>query len=877
MTIQLGSAYGEIQIGTGDAEKNVSSLTSTLRGAGQAMSLAITAPLMLVGKMALQSAGDFEQSLNIMAQVSGATAAEMAALQSQALQLGAETSFSAGEAADAMLELAKAGMDVSQISEAIGGVLDLAAAGGIDLASAATIAANAMNAFNLPASETASVANTFAAAANASTAGVGDLALGFQMAAAVFSMSGQSVNDLAASLALMSNNGIAGSDAGTSLKTMMLALMSPTDKARSAMDAMGLSVYDAQGNMRPFVEIVEQLETATEAMSDQQRDAALSTIFGGDAIRAASTLAKEGADSYTEMIDAVTKQGAAAETAAAQMAGWNGAMKYLQGSVESFLIEQMEPFLETMSGTARAVADAITAFGDLPVPMQQAALAFVAVLAAAGPVMLILSGLGAVIAFLVSPVGLVIAALALLSAAWVGNFGDIQGMTADSVAFVQGKMGLLSGIFTSFTGGEDLAQFKSEVGSVVADAQRSFGDLFSGKISLGDFAGQMGEALGRIPQAINDLFGGADLSTMIEQLQWAEFIPTFTWDGKVATFDWGEFVTTFDWTNKVATLGWGDYVLTLDWNVFVQGALDWGMYIQSLDWGAMVGMAIDWGVWITKLDWGAIGMVAISWATFIPRLAWDVLMPLSINWGAYIAKLDWAAIGLAAIDWAMWIPVLGWTSFVSAVALVAQVPKLDWGAFVGKVGSWLQWIYALDWGTFITALSWNNVTGLLTFAWDSFIAKLEWAGIVTPMEAWDTFIKEIKWTEFVEALTDWGAFVKAIDWGAFIPDFEWPTIPEFPGWSAFIGLFGINAHAAGTTFAPGGLSLVGEKGPELINLPRGSRVYNAQDTEEMLSGGGSGRSTTVNVTINGVKIDNERDMQRQAYRIGGMIAAGLAG
>jgi TRAP-type uncharacterized transport system substrate-binding protein len=133
--VNLGSAWGEVRIGTDQAEQNIQSLADTMRKAGTAMSLGVTAPLVGIAATAVSSAADFEQSLNVMAQVSGATADEMAQLQAQALEMGAVTSFSAGEAAQAQLELAKAGMAPLEVMAALPGVLDAAAAGSWNLKS----------------------------------------------------------------------------------------------------------------------------------------------------------------------------------------------------------------------------------------------------------------------------------------------------------------------------------------------------------------------------------------------------------------------------------------------------------------------------------------------------------------------------------------------------------------------------------------------------------------------------------------------------------------------------------------------------------------------------------------------------------------------
>ena len=202
----LNAVKGDLQSSSRAAQGvggQLKSAGKALTGAGVGMSAGITAPVAAIGTAALLSAADFEQAMNVMQQVSGATEGQMASLQAQALQLGAETSFSAGEAAQAMLELSKAGLSASEVSAAIGGTLDLAAAGGLGLAQAAEISANAVNVFGLGADQTTTIANMLAAAANASSVEVTDLAQGMQMAGAVFASSGQSVDSLTTALALM--------------------------------------------------------------------------------------------------------------------------------------------------------------------------------------------------------------------------------------------------------------------------------------------------------------------------------------------------------------------------------------------------------------------------------------------------------------------------------------------------------------------------------------------------------------------------------------------------------------------------------------------------------------------------------------------------
>jgi len=137
------------------------------------------------------------------------------------------------------------------------------------------------------------------------------------------------------------------------------------------------------------------------------------------------------------MATAVGQQGAAADVANARMKGFGGAMEYLKGSVDSFLISTALPFLDSLSGIVRTVADAITGLGGLPEPLRNAALAFAGVMAAAGPVLLALAGVATALGFLLSPIGLVVVGVAALAAAWVGNFGGIQEATATAWAAIQ--------------------------------------------------------------------------------------------------------------------------------------------------------------------------------------------------------------------------------------------------------------------------------------------------------------------------------------------------------------------------------------------------------------------------------------------------------
>lgn len=290
------------------------------------------------GVASVKMAADYEQSLNIFQSVSGATAAQMALVSEKARQLGKDAALpgiSAADAAAAMTELAKAGLSVNDTLAASKGVLSLAKAGNLAVADAATIAAQALNAFGLSGDKAGQVADVLSAAANASASDVADLALGLQQSAAVANQFGVSLNDTATTLALFANRGMRGSDAGTSLKTMLIALANPSQQASDAMAQIGLKAYDATGKFVGMRQLAINLQDSLKGLTEEQKQQALATIFGTDAFRAASFLATSAGQAYDNMSQAVGRNGAAADLAKAQNSGFKGALDNLISTAET--------------------------------------------------------------------------------------------------------------------------------------------------------------------------------------------------------------------------------------------------------------------------------------------------------------------------------------------------------------------------------------------------------------------------------------------------------------------------------------------------------------------------------------------------------------
>ncbi|MPZ66164.1 MAG: phage tail tape measure protein, partial [Pseudonocardiaceae bacterium] len=292
-----------------------------------------------VVKSAVSLEAQFSKTMNTLQAATGAPAAQLDKLSELAITMGADTVFSANEAADAMLELAKSGISPATIEAgALQGTLTLAAAGELDMASAATVAGNALNTFGLRGKDMNMVAAALAGAANASTASVDSMAQALQQVGPDAADAGLSIQETTAALAAFENAGIKGSDAGTSLKTMLARLVPNTEKAKGAMEDLGLKFTNANGEFVSLSEMAGRIQTSFAGLSAEERTLAMNTIFGSDARRAATILMNEGQQGIRGYIKATSDQSAAEKMAAAAMKGTAGALESMKGSIETAML-----------------------------------------------------------------------------------------------------------------------------------------------------------------------------------------------------------------------------------------------------------------------------------------------------------------------------------------------------------------------------------------------------------------------------------------------------------------------------------------------------------------------------------------------------------
>lgn len=315
----------------------------------------------------VRSAANFDKAMDEVNAVTDVTVDVMGQLERAAIEAGQATQYSATQAAKAEAELARAGLSAADIlGGGLRGALALASAGQIDLEESAIVTAKALNTFGLDGGQAGHVADVLAASANKSATNVHEMGLATKQAGLLASQAGMSFEETAGALALFAQNGLAGSDGGTSLKTALMMLFSPTKKSADLMKDLGIEVFTAQGEFIGLDNVADVLQQRLSGLSDEARGAAIAQIFGADASRAANVLYKEGGDRVREFTDAVNDQGAAQRTASQLTDNLAGDWERFTGALETFAIESGGGANQGLRGLTQGATALLNVVADLP-------------------------------------------------------------------------------------------------------------------------------------------------------------------------------------------------------------------------------------------------------------------------------------------------------------------------------------------------------------------------------------------------------------------------------------------------------------------------------------------------------------------------------
>ncbi|HBK5366926.1 TPA: phage tail tape measure protein [Enterococcus faecium] len=461
-------------------EKNSNSMTTAvgkvMQGTGAAMTKYITTPLIGVGVAAAKVGGDFEAQMSRVKAISGATGDTFEQMKQQAIDLGAKTAFSAKESAAGMETLASAGFSAQEIMKAMPGLLDLAAVSGGDVALASENTATALRGFGLEASEAGHVADVFARAAADTNAEVGDMGEALKYVAPVANSMGISLEETAAAIGIMSDAGIKGSQAGTTLRGALSRLARPTKAMQDTMDNLGVSFYDADGKMKPLKTQVELLKKAFEGLTPEQQQNALVTLYGQESLSGMMALIDKGPDSLGKLTKSLKdSDGAADDMARTMQDNMNSSIEQMFGAFESAAIVIQKILAPSIKKVADAISGLVEKFVSAPESTQKLVVAIGAIVAAIGPLIFMIgsviiwinrvkvafkalsessklfSGLSKAMGLLTNPVFLVIAAVALLVVGfiylwntsedfrnfWIGLWEGIKSAVSSAVEWIQ--------------------------------------------------------------------------------------------------------------------------------------------------------------------------------------------------------------------------------------------------------------------------------------------------------------------------------------------------------------------------------------------------------------------------------------------------------
>lgn len=342
---------------------------STLIASGMtAAGLAVAA----FGVAAVKMAADFDQQMSTVQANTGATSAQMDQLRAAAIEAGASTVYSASDSADAINDLGKAGMSVTDIlTGGLSGALNLAASDGMAVGDAAEYMANALSMFHLKGAQASQVADTLAAGAGKAVGNVSDFGEALNNCGAQANSFGMNIQETTGVLALFAQNGTIGAEAGTQLNSMLMKLAAPSTEAANTMKELGISAYDAQGHFVGMSKFAGQLQKAEKNLTDEQRNQANATIFGSYAIKAANYLYEAGESGVNKWTKAVSESGYAAEQAAAKNNNLKGDLENLGGSMESLMISVGEGAQGPLRKMVQGLDTLVDAFAGLPSGAQQ--------------------------------------------------------------------------------------------------------------------------------------------------------------------------------------------------------------------------------------------------------------------------------------------------------------------------------------------------------------------------------------------------------------------------------------------------------------------------------------------------------------------------
>lgn len=389
--------------------KSTQKISDKMSSAGQGLTRAVTVPVGIAGGAIVKLGSDFEASLSNVQAVTGSSAKDMEALKNMAKDLGSTTKFSGQEAADGMAYLGMAGFDTQQIMKAMPGMLDLAAAGNLDLARTADIASNILTGFGLSADKSGHAADVLAYASSNANTDVTQLGEAMKYLAPTAKSLGWGLEESTAAVMALSDAGIQGEQAGAAFGTSLTRLAAPSKQAADLMNDLGLEFFDAEGKMKSLPEVMSVLETGLDGMTDKQKAATLSTIFGAEAYKSWSVLLDKGSDALGENTTALEQaDGKAKEMATTMGDNLQGKFKQLTSVMSGVAYDIYDLLLPSLTKIVEKAIAVVQWFGGLDDSTKKVITVIGLLAAAIGPLLVVLATMVSGLGFAITQFGVVI-------------------------------------------------------------------------------------------------------------------------------------------------------------------------------------------------------------------------------------------------------------------------------------------------------------------------------------------------------------------------------------------------------------------------------------------------------------------------------------
>ena len=419
LTIQIGGDTSGLDAAIKRTQKTLATTGAKITSVGKTLTKAVTLPIVALGTAAVKSFADVDKTMTLVNATMNNTAEEAQLLNKAMKEAAANSTYGMSDAAEAMLNFARAGLTAEEAANTIAPAMNLAAGEGGDLNTVSAGLIATINGFHGSFADATKYADVFANACNNSALDVDSLSSAMSVAAPIFSAAGYAVEDAALYMGVMANNGIDADKAANSLKTGMARLISPAKEGATWIARLGINITNADGSMKDSVTVQKELNEAFSGLSESEQIAAASAIFGKNQMAPWLALISTAPSDVNALNEALQTEGTTAEMANAMMSGFGGSLEKLKSSIDVAVTSFGEALAPVISKVAAAIQRLVDWFNSLDTEQQQMIATIALVVAAIGPLLIIIgtvissiSTLLPVIAALMGPIGAVIGVIA---------------------------------------------------------------------------------------------------------------------------------------------------------------------------------------------------------------------------------------------------------------------------------------------------------------------------------------------------------------------------------------------------------------------------------------------------------------------------------